>query len=157
MCPYWEIFWSVYPPIWTECREMRSISPYQSECGKVRTRKAPNMYTFHAMKKVNLPPEHGTNLIFVPCAKATVTSKSKNNFILLFQNKIYPRFIARITIKERSNWTTTVYNILFMFAWLVNISQMIWHTTIWVITHEKRSLKNKYFMKILAHHLQIIM
>ena len=62
----------------------------QSECGKVRTRKAPNMYTFHAITKVNLPPEHGTNLIFVPCAKATVTSKSKNNFILLFQNKIYP-------------------------------------------------------------------
>ena len=70
----------------------------QSECGKVRTRKTPNMYTFQAMKKVNLPPEHGTNLIFVPCAKATVTSKSKNNFILLFQNKIYPMDLLQLSL-----------------------------------------------------------
>ena len=41
-------------------------------------------------KKVNLLPEHGRNLIFAPCAKAAMTSKSRNNFILLIlQNKIY--------------------------------------------------------------------
>ena len=28
MCPYSELFWSVFPRIWTEYREIRSISPY---------------------------------------------------------------------------------------------------------------------------------
>ena len=28
MCPYSELFWSVFSRIWTEYREIRSISPY---------------------------------------------------------------------------------------------------------------------------------
>ena len=38
-CPYSEFFWSVFFRIWTEYGQ---ILPIQSECGKIRTRKALN-------------------------------------------------------------------------------------------------------------------
>ena len=40
-CPYSELFWSAFSCIWTECREIRSISPYS-----VRMRE--NADSFHA-------------------------------------------------------------------------------------------------------------
>ena len=73
LCEKWpcsEFFWSVFSSILTEYGEVRSISPYSvqmrentdqknskyglplriySKCGKIRTRKTPNMDTFHAV------------------------------------------------------------------------------------------------------------
>ena len=48
-CPHSEFFWALYSRIRTEYREMRSISPFQSEYGKIRTRKTPNTDTFHSV------------------------------------------------------------------------------------------------------------
>ena len=42
-CPYSEFFWSLFSRIWTEYGEIKS------KCGKIRTRKAPNTDTFHAV------------------------------------------------------------------------------------------------------------
>ena len=41
-CPHSEFFWSLYSRIRTTYREMRSISPFQSEYGKIGSRKTPN-------------------------------------------------------------------------------------------------------------------
>ena len=49
MCPYSELFWSVFSRIWTECREMRSISPYSVRMREMRTRITPNTDAFHAV------------------------------------------------------------------------------------------------------------
>ena len=54
-CPYSEFFWSMFSRIRTKYGEIRSMERYglslhfQSECGKIRTRKAPNTDTFHAV------------------------------------------------------------------------------------------------------------
>ena len=48
-CPHSEFFWALYSRIRTEYWEMRSISPFQSEYGKIRTRKTPNTDTFHSV------------------------------------------------------------------------------------------------------------
>ena len=44
--PYWEFCWSVFSRIRTEYGEILRI---QSKCGKIKTRKTPNMDTFHAV------------------------------------------------------------------------------------------------------------
>ena len=44
---YLEFFRSIFPYIRTEYG-----SPYQSDCGKIRTRKIPNKGTFHAVEPV---------------------------------------------------------------------------------------------------------
>ena len=47
--PYTEFFWSVFFRIWTECGEIRSISPYSvrmRENTKIRTRNTPNRTLF---------------------------------------------------------------------------------------------------------------
>ena len=46
-CPYSEFFWSVFSRVWSEYGEIPPL--IQSECGKIRTRKIPNMETFHAV------------------------------------------------------------------------------------------------------------
>ena len=46
-CP--DIFWSVLSRIWTDYGEIGVSIRIQSECGKIRTRKAPNTDTFHAV------------------------------------------------------------------------------------------------------------
>ena len=48
-CPYLELFCSAFSLIQTEYWEIRSISPIQSKCGKMRTRITPNTDTFHAV------------------------------------------------------------------------------------------------------------
>ena len=54
-CPYSEFFWSVFSHTRTEYGEILSMSLYsvelriQSECGKIRTKKTPITYTFHAV------------------------------------------------------------------------------------------------------------
>ena len=48
-CPYSEFFLSAFSRIWTEYGEIRSISPYSVQCGKIPTRKTPNTDTFHAV------------------------------------------------------------------------------------------------------------
>ena len=45
-CPYSEFFWSVFSSIQTEYGKILRI---KSECGKIRTRKTPNTYTFYAV------------------------------------------------------------------------------------------------------------
>ena len=47
--PCLEIFWSVLSRIWTDYGEIGVSIRIQSECGKIRTRKAPNTDTFHAV------------------------------------------------------------------------------------------------------------
>ena len=46
-CPYSELFWPAFSCILTKYGEI--LSPYSSECGKMRTRMTPNMDTFHAV------------------------------------------------------------------------------------------------------------
>ena len=48
-CPYSEFFSSVFSRIRTEYGEILNI---QSEWEKIRTRKTPNMHTFHAVRKM---------------------------------------------------------------------------------------------------------
>ena len=47
-CPYLELFWSTFFHIWTEYGDSVSLR-IQSECWKMRTRKTPNIDTFHAV------------------------------------------------------------------------------------------------------------
>ena len=60
-CPYSEFFWSVFPRIWTKYGDLLRFTKYgdvnlriQFKCGKIRTRKTPNMDTFYAMLILNL-------------------------------------------------------------------------------------------------------
>ena len=46
--PYSQFFWSIFSRIWTEY-EYFVILRIQSECGKIWTKKTPNMSTFHAV------------------------------------------------------------------------------------------------------------
>ena len=60
---YLEFFWSVFSRIWIEYEDLRSKSSYsKSECGKIRTRKTPNMDTFHAVKCLNFNSKFAGNL-----------------------------------------------------------------------------------------------
>ena len=47
-CPYSDFFCSVFSRIRSECGEIPRISPTQSKCEKIRTRKTPSTDTFHA-------------------------------------------------------------------------------------------------------------
>ena len=49
MCPYSELFWSVFSRNQTEYGEIRVSLRIQSECGKMRTRITPNTDTFYAV------------------------------------------------------------------------------------------------------------
>ena len=49
MRPYLELFWSVFPRIWTEHGEIRTTSPYSVRMRKMRTKITPNTDTFHAV------------------------------------------------------------------------------------------------------------
>ena len=46
---YSELFWAALSRIRTEYREIRSISPYSVESGKIRIRITPNTKMFHAV------------------------------------------------------------------------------------------------------------
>ena len=48
-CSYSELFWSVFSRIWTEYGEALVSLRIQFECGKIRTRTAPNTDTFYAV------------------------------------------------------------------------------------------------------------
>ena len=45
-CPNSELFWTAFPRIWTEYGVNLHI---KSACGKIRTRKTPNIDSFHAV------------------------------------------------------------------------------------------------------------
>ena len=48
-CPHSELFWSVFPTFGMNTERCRVSVRIQCECGKMRTRIAPNMDSFHAV------------------------------------------------------------------------------------------------------------
>ena len=46
-CPYLGLFWSVFSRIWSEYREIWSISPHSVQMREMWTRITPNTDTFH--------------------------------------------------------------------------------------------------------------
>ena len=48
-CPHSELFWSVFPTFGMNTERCRGSVRIQCECGKMRTRIAPNMDSFHAV------------------------------------------------------------------------------------------------------------
>ena len=62
-CQYWEFFWSAFYCI-------------HSECGKMRTRKTPNMDTFHAMFDHDLAADQ-----FAECSKCPMFKRSLSDLL----------------------------------------------------------------------------
>ena len=98
-CPYLQFFWSVFPCIRTEYGKIRSISVrIQSECGKIQTRKTPNMDTFHSVKiliSANFRETWHWHLIFFKllhkllyfCSKFQISSIIRVDMVVLTPGK----------------------------------------------------------------------
>ena len=52
MCPYLELFLTVFSHVWTEYGQILSLLNVQSQYSKMRTRITPNTDTFYAVVEV---------------------------------------------------------------------------------------------------------
>ena len=52
ICPYLELFLTVFSHVWTAYGEILSLLNIQSQCSKMRTRITPNTDTFYAVVEV---------------------------------------------------------------------------------------------------------
>ena len=81
-CPYLEFFWSVYSRIWNEYGEI-----LQSKYGKIRTRKAPILETFHT---VNLFKKGAIKRkIEIIVAKHYALTSKRKNFQMFLKKSVF--------------------------------------------------------------------